>query len=126
MLFLLNDQVLRLERAKLPPPMDAARFRRLSFEFICDLGRELFAEQPLLARFAPGRAERLAALIAAKAPQVNAAQFVSPGYGCPPAMVSTRFAEISFENMCWLYQHQEAGLLTKTVADRQVWRRLAA
>ena len=41
-------------------------------------------------------------------------------------MVSTRFAEISFENMCWLYQHQQAGLLTKLVADRQVWRRLAA
>ncbi|HTX49788.1 MAG TPA: hypothetical protein VME40_10405 [Caulobacteraceae bacterium] len=126
MLFLLNDQVLKLERAKLPPPMEAARFRRLTFDFIRDLGRELFAEQPLLARFAPGRAERLAALIAAKAPRINAAQFVAPGYGCPPAMVAARFAEISFENMIWLYQHQQAGLLTKVVADRQVWRRLAA
>src|SRR5271155_4950490 len=95
MLFLLNDQVLRLERTKLPPPMEAERFRRLSFDFIRELGCELFAEQPLLLRAAPGRAERLAALIAAKAPQINAALFVAPGYGCPTAMVSTQFAEIS-------------------------------
>jgi hypothetical protein len=126
MLFLLNDQVLRLERAKLAPPLDAERFRRLSFEFVCDLGCELFAEDPLLLRSSPARAERLAALIAAKTPQINAALFVAPDYGCSPEMVSTRFAEISFENMCWLYQHQQAGLLTKLVADRQVWRRLAA
>jgi hypothetical protein len=126
MLFLLNDQVLRLERAKLPPPIEAERFRRLSFDFICDLGRELFAEQPLLLRAAPGRAERLAALIAAKAPQINAALFVAPGHRCPSAMVSMQFAVISFENMVWLYQHQQAGLLTKAAADRQIWRRMAA
>ena len=41
-------------------------------------------------------------------------------------MVSMQFAVISFENMVWLYQHQQAGLLTKVVTDRQIWRRMAA
>jgi len=122
MLFLLNDRVLKLDRAELVPPIDADRFRRLSFDFVCELGRELFAEQPLLLEIAPDRAERLAALIAAKAPEINAARFVARGFGCPPARVSHQFAAISFENMVWLYQRQQDGLPTKPIADSQVWR----
>jgi hypothetical protein len=126
MLFLLNDVVFRLDALSLAPPVTARRFRRVSLGFVRSLGRELFAEQPLLQYGAPERAKRLAALIAAKAPSVNAALFVAPTFDCDPALVSVRFAEISFEVMVGLYLSQRAGRLTNVTADRQVWRRLAA
>jgi len=126
MLFLLNDQVFKLEAAQLTPPMAARRFRGVSLAFVRRLGAELFAEQPLLQYTAPERARRLATLIASKAPNINAALFVAPGFDCDPGQVSCRFAEIGFEMMVELYQRQRAGELTNLVADRHVWRRLAA
>ncbi|HUO12207.1 MAG TPA: hypothetical protein VMU37_05565 [Caulobacteraceae bacterium] len=126
MLFLMNDQVMQLNPGKALPPLDAARFRQLSFGFVCDLGRELFAEAPMLPYTAPERAQRLAVLIAAKAPRINAALFVAPEAGCAPGAVSMQFAEVTFEVMAWLYQQQKAGQLSHVIADRQVWRRFAA
>jgi hypothetical protein len=126
MLFLLNDRMLRLDAVELAPPMQADQFRKLSLDFVRELGREVFAEHPLLPASYPRRAARLAALIACKAPRINAALFVAPGFGCPTEMVTCRFAEVSFDLMAWLYEQQQSGGLTNLVADRQVWRRLAA
>jgi len=126
MLFLLNDAVFQLDTAALTPPLDAERFGRLSFDFVRGLGRELYAEEPLLHTSAPGRAVRLAALIVAKAPTINAALFVAPGFDCEPELVTSQFAAISFEVMVWLYKRQRDGELNNLIADRQVWRRLAA
>jgi hypothetical protein len=126
MLFLLNDAVFRLDTAALTPPMDSRRFKRLSFDFVRELGCELFAEEPLLHSVSPERAARLAALIAAKTPNINAALFVAPAFDCPPDQVTVQFASISFEVMVWLYTRQRSGELNNLIADRQVWRRLAA
>ena len=126
MFFLLNDRVLNLGAAELIPPLDAARFRRLSLDFVRELGCELFAKAPLLPATHPGRGARLAALIAIKSPRINAALFIAPGFGCPSETVSCQFAQVSFEVMAWLYERQRAGQLDTLVADRQVWRRLAA
>jgi hypothetical protein len=126
MLFLLNNVVLNLDTLALTPPVAAERFRGLSLAFVRTLGCELYSEQPLLQSFQPERARRLSALIAAKAPGVNAALFVAPAFECPVDQVHCQFAEISFDIMVWLYQRQKAGDLTHIVADRQVWRRLAA
>lgn len=126
MLFLLNDTLFRIEPAELIPPLDADRFRKLTFEFVTELGRELFAEQPLLPRSHPGRAARLAALIATKSPELNAALFVAPGFFCPTERVTAQFAQIPFEMMVKLYQRQKSGELNHLTADRAVWRRLAA
>ena len=126
MLFLLNDVVFKLETAQLTPPMAARRFRRVSLAFVRTLGTELFAEQPLLHYSAPERARRLATLIAAKAPRINAALFIAPAFDCDPELVTCQFAEIGFDMMVGLYQRQKAGELTNLVADRHVWRRLAA
>lgn len=126
MLFLLNDTLFKLEPTSLIPPLDARRFRRLTFDFVCELGRELYAEQPLLQRANPERAQRLAALIATKAPRVNAALFVAPGFHCSTGLVTCQFAEIPFELMVKLYQRQRSGELNPLTADRHVWRRLAA
>lgn len=126
MLFLMNDVVLSLDALELAPPATVKRFNALSLEFVGKLGRELFAEEPLLHRTEPERARRLAALIAAKAPEINAALFVAPAKNCPIDQVAIRYVQISFEVMGLLYERQQQGSLTTLEADRQVWRRLAA
>lgn len=126
MLFLMNDVVLHLETPDLTPPVAARRFAKLNLPFVSKLGGELFSEEPLLPHVAPERAMRLAMLIVAKTPQINAALFVAPARGCPPDQVQARYAQLSFEVMSLLYDRQQHGGLTTLEADRQVWRRLAA
>ena len=126
MLFLLNDVVLNLNAVSLAPPVAARRFQRLDLDFIAGLGRELFANEPLLHRVSLEQAERLAALIVAKQPEINAALFVATAKNCPVEQVSVRYAQISFEIMGALYMRQQEGSLNNLEADRQVWRRLAA
>lgn len=118
--------VLRLETHDLGPPLREAQFASLSFDFIDRLGKELFAEEPMLQGAAPARAMRLAALIIARCPQINAALFVAPKAGCEPAEVQSRFVSVGLEVMGLLYERQQSGTLTNVIADRQVWRRLAA
>lgn len=126
MLFLLNDVVLTFDAADMAPPMAADRFAKLSLNYVGELGKELFAQEPLLHHKDLERAQRLAALILAKAPDVNAALFIAPGRGCRVEDVQVRYAQLSFEVMGALLQRQKAGALTNLEADRQVWRRLAA
>jgi hypothetical protein len=126
MLFLMNEVVLNLDTLDLTPPVAARRFARLSLPFVTQLGAEMFSEEPLLHRVAPDRAMRLAALIVAKQPDINAALFIAPARGCPVNQVQSRFCAIGFEVMGLLYERQRNGALTTLEADRQVWRRLAA
>jgi hypothetical protein len=126
MLFLMNDVVLSFDAAELTPPMTRDRFAALSINYVAELGKELFAEEPLLHRKDLERAQRLAALIVAKAPEINAALFIAPGRGCLKDDVQVRYAQLSVEIMGALLQRQKAGALTNVEADRQVWRRLAA
>jgi hypothetical protein len=126
MLFLVNDVVLNLDGAEIAPPVAGQRFKALSMAFVEKLGRELFAEEPLLQRVHPERARRLAGLIMLKQPEINAALFVAPARNCDQSLVSVRYAQISFEIMGVLYERQQSGSLSTVEADRQVWRRLAA
>ena len=68
MLFLLNDVVFDLDEACPVTPADARRFEQLGFDYVLELGCELFAEDPLLHRNDPARARRLAWLIANRSP----------------------------------------------------------
>ncbi len=124
MMFLLNDAVLTLE--SIQPPLDPIRFRALSLDFVLKLGAEAFAERPMLHRTDPVMARRLATLIAAKAPEANAALFVAPSLNCNPDHVLKRVASLSIEVMADLYARQNANGLTTLVADNMVWRRMAA
>ncbi len=127
MLFLMNDRVLQLDAGEDIPSIEAGRFDAISSAYAVKLGQELYAEQPMLHRDAPERARRLAMLIQAKAPDVNAALFVAPSVGCRPDQVITRFASLPLEVMASLYtRDKEAGGLTPVQADNEVWRRLAA
>jgi len=126
MLFLMNDVVLNLDGVKLSPKMASRRFQSLPFNAVSKLGQELFAENPLLHANRQERARRLATLIMAKAPAINAALFISPRYGCDPEEVSLRYASVDFEVMARLCRRQDEGMLDTVWTDREVWRRLAA
>ena len=126
MLFLLNDVVFDLDQVKLSPRMAATRFSHLSFEAINRMGQELYAEVPLLHLDRPDRARRLATLIVARAPNLNAALFVAPRYGCKPNEVTSRYLSLDPTVMARLTDRQNAGELDTVWTDRQVWKRLAA
>lgn len=126
MLFLLNDAVLRLEPQRLTPPLMADRFAPLTLQCVEQLGAELFCEDPLMHRNSPARAERLAMLIVAKAPEVNAALFAAPHRGCAVQAVGVRYASLGPSLLAGLVDRQDAGAMSATVADREVWARLAA
>ena len=126
MLFLLNDVVLRLDGVAMDAKLDGQRMTRLSFPAILRMGQELFAREPLLPRTNPERARRLAALISAKAPMINAALFVAPSLDCSPNEVTVRFVACQFEVMAELHTLQRDGDLDAVLADRMIWRRLAA
>ena len=91
MLFLLNDVVFDLDEACPVTPADTRRFEKLSFDYVLELGCELFAEDPMLHRNDPQRARRLAWLIAERSPDVNAALFAAPAVACDPDLVEPAF-----------------------------------
>ncbi len=126
MLFLLNDRILDLNTRGFEPPLDPARFHALSLAYVVKLGQELFSESPLLHRDEPDRAKRLAMLIVAKAPEVNAALFAAPAQGCRPDEVTNKFANLGIEVIAALTVRERQGELNPVTADREVWRRMAA
>jgi len=126
MFFLLNDVVFDLDSVRLSPRMAARRFCALTLDAVSRMGQELYAETPLLHAERPERARRLASLIVAKAPLINAALFVAPRYGCSAAEVTLRFASLDGDTMDRLNARQQDSGLDTLWTDRQVWKRLAA
>ena len=126
MYFLLNDAVLNLQGEDLAPAALARRFGSIGFDYVQTLGKELFSEHPLLQRDLPERAMKLAALINAKQPSINAALFVASARGCRPDQVGVRFASLDLPTIANLQRAHVTGALDAVVADREVWRRLAA
>lgn len=126
MLFLLNDVVFDLEDACPVSPTDARRFDRLGFDYVVELGCELFAENPMLHKTDPARARRLAFLIAGREPGVNAALFAAPETACAPELVEPRFAALPAPVMKQLKSRAARGGLDAVAADKVVWGRMAA
>lgn len=122
MLFLLNDVVIEIEEGALIPASQSRRFEALSATFVERLGRELYSEEPLLHRNAPERARRLATLIAARSPEINAALFEAPARGCAPDSVSVRLTTVDPRALAALAD----GKPDPRTSDRAVWSRLAA
>lgn len=126
MLFLLNDVVFDLDETCPAPSHDVRRFESLSFDYVLEMGCELFSEDPLLHRNDPARARRLAWLVAHKAEGVNAALFAAPQAGCAPELVEPRFCALPEIVLRHLHQRASRGALDAATADRTVWSRLAA
>jgi hypothetical protein len=126
MLFLLNDVVFDLDEATPVTPADARRFEKLGFDYVLELGCELFAEDPMLHRTDPGRARRLAWLIAERSPEINAALFAAPAVDCDPDLVEPRFCALPDAVINQLGRRGKKGQLDAVAADRAVWNRMAA
>ena len=126
MLFLLNDVVFDLDEACPAPSHDVRRFETLSFDYVLEMGCELFAEDPLLHRKDPARARRLAWLIAHRTEGVNAALFAAPEADCAPELVEPRFCALPEAVMRQLQSRASHGRLSAVAADKAVWGRLAA
>jgi len=126
MLFLLNDVVFDLDEATPVTPADARRFEKLGFDYVLELGCELFAEDPMLHRTDPGRARRLAWLIADRSPEINAALFAAPAADCDPDLVEPRFCALPEAVIAQLGRQEKRGRLDAVAADRAVWNRMAA
>ena len=126
MLFLMNDVVFDLDEASPVPSADARRFQKLGFDYLMELGCELFAEDPLLHRNAPERARRLAWLIHERSPEVNAALFAAPDSNCDPTLVEPRFCALPPAVLRQLQAKSGKGRLDAVSADRAVWGRMAA
>jgi len=126
MLFLLNDVVFDLDETCPVTPGDARRFDSLDFDYVLELGCELFAEDPMLHRTDPQKARRLAWLIADRSPEVNAALFAAPEKDCAPELVEPRFCALPEAVLAQLGKTASRGRLTPVAADRAVWNRMAA
>jgi len=126
MLFLLNDVVFDLGEASPVTSADARRFEKLGFDYLLELGCELFAEDPLLHRNDPERARRLAWLIHDRSPEINAALFAAPEIACDPALVEPRFCALPDVVLRQLKAKDVSGKLDAVTADRTVWGRMAA
>jgi hypothetical protein len=122
----LNDVVLNLNDLRLGPRQASRGFQALSVDDVTRMGQELYAEHPLLHTSHRPRAMRLAALVAAKTPTINAALFVAPAFDCAVDEVVVRYMTLGPHIMQQLAARQSAGELDVRSADRQVWRRLAA
>jgi len=126
MLFLLNDAVFDLDDDVAVDARDLRRFERLGFDYVVELGCELFAENPELHKADPVRARRLAWLIASRQSGVNAALFAAPETGCVPDLVEPRFAVLPDTVLRQLEAKYAKGRLDAVSADRAVWNRMAA
>jgi hypothetical protein len=126
MYFLLNDAVFHLNTDDLSETLISRRFGAIAFDFVQALGQELFAEQPMVHHTHPERAAKLCALIQFTAPSINAALFVAPAESCRPSDVSVRFASLDISVIAGLRSRSVDGTLTAAIADREVWRRMAA
>lgn len=125
-LFLLNDAVFDLAEGLAVDPVDERRFARLGFDYVVELGCELFAENPMLHRDEPERARRLAWLIASRNVGLNAALFAAPEADCAPELVEPRFAVLPDGVLRQLKAKASKGRLTPVAADKAVWGRMAA
>ncbi|MGZ3298693.1 MAG: hypothetical protein ACXU8U_02400 [Asticcacaulis sp.] len=126
MYFLLNDVVLEVDQRQLMHPLDAERFSSLSLDYIAQLGKEMFAEDPFAHRTNPERARRLAYLINLKMPSINAAHFFVTSTGGDPAGVETDFKSINAMALGLMLDQQSQGSLDARKVDDAVWHRLAA
>lgn len=125
MFFLLNDLVLSLEPGSMMHPLEEDRFSALSADYIAQLGKEMFAEDPQAHRKNAERARRLAYLIQLKMPRINAASFLAAGDG-DPAHVDAAFKSLNALVMGAMYEQQMRGQLDAAKVDYEVWRRMAA
>jgi hypothetical protein len=127
MLFLLNDAILTIDLQQLTTPAVAQSVGSMTLAQVTALGQEMFSEAPRLQHHTgAASAIRLATLITAKNPDVNAALFSAPSVGCAPSAVTVRFCKLGLDMIHDFKAYQAKGQLTKVLVDYHVWGKLRA
>ncbi len=123
MLFLMNDWVMQFDQKALVEDLVGFNVRDITFPQVLVLGQELYAEEPQLHLRQPAQARKLAALVMAKQPEVNAVLFVPPHQGCNPRDVTVRYCAVAFDLLAQLLKVQETQK-NGAWANKEVWNKL--
>ena len=123
MLFLMNDWVMQFDQKALVQDLVGFNVRDITFPQVLVLGQELYAEEPQLHLRQPAQARKLAALVMAKQPEVNAVLFVPPHQGCNPRDVTVRYCAVAFDLLAQLLKVQETQQ-NGAWANKEVWNKL--
>jgi hypothetical protein len=126
MLFLLNDVILTLDSVDDREGLAGARLEGLSLNVVTRMGQELFAVEPQLQKTNPERAKRLATLLIAAEPSINAALYLAPQLNCRPDKVTARYADTGLAALAQLYNFQKQGQSITVQAHQMVWQAKAA
>ena len=124
--YLINDRVLEIHTDQMMQPLETERFEALSLDYLVQLGKEMFAEDPMVHRNNPERARRLCYLVHLKLPRVNALSFFLPYEKCPAAAVIFEYKSIHTQVIDMLHTQQILGQLDINKVDQAVWGRMAA
>ena len=123
MLFLMNDWVMQFDQKAMVEDLVGFNVRDFTFPQVLVLGQELYAEAPQLHLRQPAQARKLAALVMAKQPEVNAVLFVPPHQGCNPRDVTVRYCAVAFDLLAQLLKVQETQK-NGAWANKEVWNKL--
>lgn len=126
MLFLFNDVVFdvgepRETALSAGAPVGPVELVRLSVAQTVKLVRETVFDEPDIARGRPDRARFLAALIAWKTGEANAALAVRPTAARSPLDVQVRLASVNLVTLAQLRELQAAERLTPAAVNNAVW-----
>ncbi len=97
--------------------------RTITLPQVLVLGQELYAGDPQLHLKQPVQARKLAALVMAKEPSLNAVLFVAPHAGCNPKDVTVRYCSVGYDLLAQLLKLQEMHK-NGAWANREVWNKL--
>ncbi|MCA6287542.1 hypothetical protein [Phenylobacterium sp.] len=123
MLFLMNDWVMQYDQKAMLEDLIGYNLHEVTFPQVLVLGQELYAQDPQLHLGQPLQARKLAALVMAKQPAVNALLFIAPHQGCNPRDVRVRYCSVGYDLLAQLLKLQEDK---KSVgwANKEVWNKL--
>jgi hypothetical protein len=107
-------------------PMEEDRFEALSLDYVIELGREMFAEDPKAHRNSPERVRRLCYLIYLKQPRTNAVSFFDETGTGKLGDVLYASKNVHPQVLDMLHSQQILGQLDASKVDLAVWNRMAA
>jgi hypothetical protein len=123
MLFLMNDWVMQFDQRGMAEDLIGFNVRDITFPQVLILGQELYASEPQLHVRQPAQARKLAALVMAKQPEVNALLFVAPHQDCNPRDVAVRYCNVAFDMLAQLLSLQDSQR-SAGWANKEVWNKL--
>jgi len=123
LLFLMNDWVMQFDQKAMVQDLMGHNIRTITLPQVLVLGQELYAGDPQLHLKQPVQARKLAALVMAKEPSLNAVLFVAPHAGCNPKDVTVRYCSVGYDLLAQLLKLQETHK-NGAWANREVWNKL--